>query len=96
MPVLEKRFRVIPNVRDSLRRVNRRMGMAALQIFQRPDFFGGAWCMYPDPVDFHRNQLVDLYGDTNAFVPNGATATGAGALHVTLAGRPAAASPSGS
>ncbi|HMK29455.1 MAG TPA: alpha/beta hydrolase-fold protein [Terriglobales bacterium] len=38
----------------------------ALQIFH-PDFFGGAWTFYPDPVDFHRYGLVDIYDDDNAF-----------------------------
>ena len=36
-----------------------------------PDFFGGAWVLQPDPIDFRRYQLVDIYSDTNAFVlPN--------------------------
>jgi hypothetical protein len=73
VPELEKRFRLIPNANARFLTGGSTGGWecAALQI-QRPDFFGGAWCMYPDPVDFHRTQLVDLYGDTNAFVPNGA------------------------
>lgn len=33
-----------------------------------PDLFGGCWSGYPDPPDFRALQLVDLYGDTNAFV----------------------------
>ncbi len=39
----------------------------ALQVFY-PDFFGGCWSGFPDPVDFRDFQLVDLYRDTNAFV----------------------------
>lgn len=38
----------------------------ALQIYH-PDFFGGVWSLYPDPLDFHRFQLIDLYNDENAF-----------------------------
>ncbi|MGD8746994.1 MAG: alpha/beta hydrolase-fold protein [Balneolaceae bacterium] len=38
----------------------------ALQIYH-PDFFGGTWSLYPDPLDFHRFQLIDLYEDSNAF-----------------------------
>ena len=74
VPLLEKQFRLIPesNARFLTGGSTGGWECAALQI-QRPDFFGGGWCMYPDPVDFHRNQLVDNYGDTNAFVPNGAT-----------------------
>jgi len=42
----------------------------ALQL-KHPDFFGGAWVLQPDPIDFRRYQLVDIYADTNAFVmPN--------------------------
>ncbi|HEX5438630.1 MAG TPA: hypothetical protein VFW98_15870, partial [Gemmatimonadaceae bacterium] len=39
----------------------------ALQIYH-PEFFGGTWSLYPDPVDLHRYQLGDVYADTNAFV----------------------------
>ena len=73
VPLLEKRFRLIADANARFLTGGSTGGWecAALQI-QRPDFFGGAWCLYPDPVDFHRNQLVDIYADTNAFVPNGA------------------------
>jgi hypothetical protein len=39
----------------------------ALQIYH-PDAFNGAWALYPDPVDFHRFQLGDMYTDISAFV----------------------------
>jgi len=42
----------------------------ALQIHY-PKFFGGAWVYYPDPVDFHRWQLTDIYSEANAFTPPG-------------------------
>src|SRR6267142_2582381 len=42
----------------------------ALQIFHS-DFFGGTWTFYPDPVDFSRYQMVDIYNDNNAFVAPG-------------------------
>ena len=38
----------------------------ALQIYH-PDAFNGAWGLYPDPVDFHRFQIGDMYDDTSAF-----------------------------
>ncbi len=38
----------------------------ALQIFH-PDAFNGAWAFYPDPVDFHRFQIGDMYADNSAF-----------------------------
>src|SRR5262249_29265862 len=34
----------------------------ALQVYH-PDFFGGTWTFYPDPVDFRRYELVNLYAD---------------------------------
>ena len=73
VPLLEKQFRLIPEANSRFLTGGSTGGWecAALQI-QRPDFFGGAWCLYPDPVDFHRNQLFDIYNDTNAFRPNGA------------------------
>jgi hypothetical protein len=75
VPVLEKQFRLIPesNARFLTGGSTGGWECAALQV-QRPDFFGGAWCLYPDPVDFHRNQMIDNYADTNAFVPNDGTA----------------------
>ncbi len=41
----------------------------ALQVFY-PDFFNGVWSSSPDPVDFHAYELVNLYGDDNAYVNN--------------------------
>jgi S-formylglutathione hydrolase FrmB len=38
----------------------------ALQIFN-PDFFGGAWSFFPDPVDFRYYQLTNIYENENAF-----------------------------
>jgi hypothetical protein len=32
-----------------------------------PDLFGGTWTLYPDPLDFHHFQMVNLYDDSNAF-----------------------------
>ena len=73
VPELEKRFRLIPEANARFLTGGSTGGWecAALQI-QRPDFFGGAWCLYPDPVDFRRNQTVDIYADSNAFFPNNA------------------------
>jgi len=39
----------------------------ALQVFY-PDYFNGCWSMCPDGVDFRDFQLVDIYGDANAYV----------------------------
>lgn len=73
VPALEKQFRLIPEANARFLTGGSTGGWecAALQI-QRPDFFGGAWCLFPDPVDFRRNQTVDIYTDSNAFFPNNA------------------------
>jgi hypothetical protein len=39
----------------------------ALQIFY-PDYFNGCWSQCPDSVTFARYELIDLYGESNAFV----------------------------
>jgi len=74
VPLLERQFRLIPDANARFLTGGSTGGWecAALQI-QRSDFFGGGWCLYPDPVDFRRNQLVDNYADTNAFTPNQST-----------------------
>jgi hypothetical protein len=38
----------------------------AVQMFY-PDDFNGAWAACPDPIDFRKYTLVDLYADTNAY-----------------------------
>lgn len=38
----------------------------AMQVFY-PDMFGGVWSFCPDPVDFRKYQIVDLYADRNAY-----------------------------
>jgi len=38
----------------------------ALQVFY-PEMFGGVWSFCPDPVDFRKYQIVNLYEDANAY-----------------------------
>jgi len=42
----------------------------ALQIFY-PDMFGGVWAFSPDPVDFRKYQIINLYADKNAYFSGG-------------------------
>ena len=54
IPYLESHFRII---REALcpgpdRRIDRRVGIARAPGVP-PDFFGGTWTLYPDPIDFH-------------------------------------------
>jgi len=69
IPELERRFRMIakPYGRHVEGASTGGWQTLALQL-QHPDYFGGAWVLQPDPIDFRRYQLVDVYRDTNAFV----------------------------
>jgi len=68
IPYLESHFRSIPKPYARVLAGGSTGGWEtlALQIYH-PEFFGGAWSFYPDPVDFHRYYGVDLYNDENAF-----------------------------
>jgi len=72
IPELEKQFRMIGKSYARLAEGASTGGWQTLALqLKHPDFFGGAWVLQPDPIDFRRYQLVDIYSDTNAFVmPN--------------------------
>jgi hypothetical protein len=72
VPYLEEHFRISREPHARLLTGGSTGGWEsfALQVLH-PDFFGGTWTMYPDPLDFRRYQLVDIYSDDNAFVAPG-------------------------
>jgi hypothetical protein len=73
IPYLEKNFKLIaePQARVLTGGSTGGWESLALQIFH-PKFFNGTWSMYPDPVDFRRYQMSNIYEDDNAFeVPSG-------------------------
>ncbi len=73
IPYLEQQFHLIPKSYGRLLSGGSTGGWEALALqIQHPDFFGGTWAMYPDGVDFSRNQMIDNYADSNAFMPNAA------------------------
>ena len=77
IPYLEQHFRIIrqPYARQLEGASTSGWQTLALQL-QHPDFFGGAWVLQPDPIDFRRYQLTDIYQDSNAFTePTGQFAT---------------------
>lgn len=77
IPYLETHFRLIrkPYARQLEGASTSGWQSLALQL-RNPDFFGGAWIFQPDPVDFTRYGLVNIYADTNAFtLPTGAFTT---------------------
>ena len=69
IPYLEEHFRMIraPWARLLTGGSTGGWEALALQVYH-PDFFGGTWVLYPDPVDFRNYEIPDIYGDTNAFV----------------------------
>ena len=69
IPWLEAHFRIIPRPFARIVEGASTGGWQTLALqLQHPDFFGGAWVLQPDPIDFRRNQLVNNYADSNAFV----------------------------
>ena len=68
IPYVEQHFRIIrrPYARVLTGGSTGGWESLALQIYH-PRFFGGTWSFYPDPVDFRRYDLVDIYADDNAF-----------------------------
>ena len=69
IPYLEEHFRMIrqPWARVLTGGSTGGWEALALQVYH-PDFFGGTWVLYPDPVDFRNYEIPDIYSDTNAFV----------------------------
>ena len=68
IPHLEEQFRMIPEGWARLLTGGSTGGYEALALqAHRPTDFGGAWVFYPDPIDFRRLFLVNIYEDENAF-----------------------------
>jgi len=68
IPYLERTFRILPQPYARVLTGGSTGGWEALalQVFH-PTFFNGAWVFYPDPVDFRRYQMTNIYEDDNAF-----------------------------
>jgi len=68
IPYLEAHFRIIRKPYARVLAGGSTGGWEALALqLQHPDFFGGAWVFCPDPVDFRRYILTNIYDDDNAF-----------------------------
>ncbi|MGH9407178.1 MAG: alpha/beta hydrolase-fold protein [Terriglobia bacterium] len=88
IPYVESHFRVIRNSYARVLTGGSTGGWESLALqVKHPDFFGGTWTLYPDPIDFHHYQLVDIYSDSNAFHMPG--------RHWTVAPRPMERDPDG-
>jgi hypothetical protein len=90
IPQLEKEFRLIASPWARQLEGASTSGWQTLALMLRnPDFFGGAWVLQPDPIDFRRYQLVNIYEDTNAFaMPNGQLSTVERMFRRTVEGHP--------
>ncbi len=68
IPYLEEHFRIIrqPWARVLTGGSTGGWESLALELYH-PDFFGGTWTGFPDPIDFRHYQLVDIYRDPSAF-----------------------------
>lgn len=68
IPYMEEHFRIIRQPYARLLSGGSTGGWEslALQVYH-PEFFGGTWTFFPDPVDFTRYQMVNIYTDNNAF-----------------------------
>jgi hypothetical protein len=71
IPYVESHFRIIkkPYARVLTGGSTGGWESLALQLYH-PEFFGGTWTQFPDPIDFHHYDMVDAYSDSNAFTPN--------------------------
>lgn len=68
IPYLEQNFRIIPEPYARVLTGGSTGGWEALALqVLHPAFFNGTWVMYPDPVDFRRYQMSNIYADDNAF-----------------------------
>ena len=68
IPHLEEQFRMIrePWARVLIGGSTGGWESLALQLYH-PEFFGGTFTGFPDPIDFRHDQLVNIYQDANAF-----------------------------
>ncbi len=79
IPYIETHFRIIRKPYARVLSGGSTGGWESLAlIVQHPEFFGGAWVYYPDPIDFHRWGICDIYHDDNMFYMPHVTATAPG------------------
>lgn len=90
IPYLEEKFRLIPESYARIVEGASTGGWQALALqLRNPDFFGGAWVLQPDPIDFRRYLLVNIYEDENAFeIPEGMFTTAERPFRRSVEGQP--------
>lgn len=71
IPYIESHYRIIQKPYARVLTGGSTGGWESMSLqIHHPDFFGGTWSLYPDPLDFTHFQLSDLTKDTNAFYTN--------------------------
>lgn len=72
IPYLEKNYRMIPESYARVLTGGSTGGYESLALqIHHAQFFGGTWTFYPDPIDFSRLFLINIYEDDNAFAVPG-------------------------
>ncbi len=73
IPALEAKYHLKPDPSARLLRGHSSGGWSTLWLaLTYPETFGATWSTSPDPVDFHRFQLPDIYGQRNMFTDSAA------------------------
>ncbi|MBY0111300.1 MAG: esterase family protein [Phycisphaerales bacterium] len=76
IPALESKFPLIAKPEARLLRGHSSGGWSTLWLaLQYPQTFGAAWSTSPDPVDFRKFQLVNIYEDENFYQSRGKDGT---------------------
>lgn len=71
IPYIETHYRIIQKPYARLLTGGSTGGWESMSLqIHHPDFFGGTWSLYPDPLDFRHFQSWNLTKDTNAFYTN--------------------------
>jgi len=69
IPAIEKKYKLAAEPAARLLRGHSSGGWATLWLATHyPHVFGATWSSSPDPVDFRRFQLIDIYGPGNAYL----------------------------
>lgn len=68
IPALEAKYRLIPEASARVLRGHSSGGWSTLWLaLNYPQTFGATWSTSPDPVDFRKFQLVDIYSQANFY-----------------------------
>lgn len=68
IPALEAKYKLISQPSARLLRGHSSGGWSTLWLAtQYPQVFGACWSSSPDPVDFRKFELIDIYSDDNAY-----------------------------